>query len=440
MKYLIILFYSVVLFSQQQFKITDFGYTSDVVKVEECRYKFKKEENKFILESNSVTEVQDNYLQKQITESYVEQNKLVTEYTYFYNPDSTLKEINYKPSTNQFAFPLQFIFKYANSKLEKMQIQGISNTFYFYDSQGNLEKEIQKDIQNELVKTTNYKRNVVNATYEKVIQEGDGSTSDFTKEYYEKGLKIKSETKNEDTTFSVEYNYDSNRNISKQTYDDGSTIEYGYEYDKINNPNKIAKFSAAFPDENSFTFIKITFQDGTVSGSNQMDFDFIKKYDLNWRMRDSLLTAYKKIKYTHKNNLSVLKGENNEIEIQDSYDNNYEKVVLLSPSPNHTGLLIFNEVTNKVYFVKDFYFEDFSKNQWHDALQVESPTSIYWILDKKNLISFYQNGAYLDSSRFAIEEDRNPSDLLVKTTDGEIFIMKNINQSQANVLYPLLKK
>ena len=116
-----------------------------------------------------------------------------------------------------------------------MQIQGISNTFYFYDSKGNLEKEIQKDIQNELVKTTVYKRNVANDTYEKVIQEGDGSTSDFTKEYYEKGLKIKSETKNEDTTFSVEYSYDSNRNISKQIYDDGSTIEYGYEYDKKNN-------------------------------------------------------------------------------------------------------------------------------------------------------------------------------------------------------------
>lgn len=440
MKYFFFLFYSIIVFSQQQFRTTDFGYSSDVKKVEESLYKFNKYENKFVLESISVTDVQDTYFQKQIIESYVEQNKLVAEYNYFYNPDSTLKEINYKPSTNQFAFPLQFIFKYANSKLEKMQIQGISNTFYFYDSKGNLEKEIQKDIQNELVKTTVYKRNVANDTYEKVIQEGDGSTGDFTKEYYEKGLKIKSETKNEDTTFSVEYSYDSNRNISKQTYDDGSTIEYGYEYDKKNNPTKIAKFSAAFPDENSFTFIKITFQDGTVSGSNLIDNDFVKKYDLNWRMRDSLLTAYKKIKYSHKNNLSVLKGENNEIEIQDSYDNNYEKVVLLNPSPNHTGLLIFNEINKKVYFVKDFYFEDFPKHEWQDALQVESPTSIYWILDKKNLISFYQNGVYLDSSRFTIEEDRNPSDLLVKTTAGEVFIMKNINQSQANVLYPLLKK
>lgn len=440
MKYFFFLFYSIIVFSQQQFRTTDFGYSSDVKKVEESLYKFNKYKNKFVLESISVTDVQDTYFQKQIIESYVEQNKLVAEYNYFYNPDSTLKEINYKPPTNQFAFPLQFIFKYANSKLEKMQIQGISNTFYFYDSKGNLEKEIQKDIQNELVKTTVYKRNVANDTYEKVIQEGDGSTGDFTKEYYEKGLKIKSETKNEDTTFSVEYSYDSKRNISKQTYDDGSSIEYRYEYDAKKNRTKIAKISPAFPDDNSFTFVKITFNDGTVSGSSELDFNFIKKFDLNWKIRDSLLTAYQKIKYTHKNNLSVLKGENNEIEIQDSYDNNYEKVVLLNPSPNHTGLLIFNEINKKVYFVKDFYFEDFPKHEWQDALQVESPTSIYWILDKKNLISFYQNGVYLDSSRFTIEEDRNPSDLLVKTTAGEVFIMKNINQSQANVLYPLLKK
>lgn len=440
MKYFFFLFYSIIVFSQQQFRTTDFGYSSDVKKVEESLYKFNKYENKFVLESISVTDVQDTYFQKQTIESYVEQNKLVAEYNYFYNPDSTLKEINYKPPTNQFTFPLQFIFKYVNSKLEKMQIQGISNTFYFYDSKGNLEKEIQKDIQNELVKTTVYKRNVANDTYEKVIQEGDGSTSDFTKEYYEKGLKIKSETKNEDTTFSVEYSYDSKRNISKQTYDDGSSIEYRYEYDAKKNRTKIAKISPAFPDDNSFTFVKITFNDGTVSGSSELDFNFIKKFDLNWKIRDSLLTAYQKIKYTHKNNLSVLKGENNEIEIQDSYDNNYEKVVLLNPSPNHTGLLIFNEINKKVYFVKDFYFEDFPKHEWQDALQVESPTGIYWLLDKKNLISFYQNGVYLDSSKFTIEEDRNPSNILVKTTDGEVFIMKNINQSQANVLYPLLKK
>lgn len=440
MKYFFFLFYSIIVFSQQQFRTTEFGYSTDVKLVEENLYKFKKDENKFVLENRYVTEIKDTYFQKQILESYADNSILVGQYEYLYNPDLTLKGINYKPINGQFGYPMQFIYKYANSKLEKVQLQGISNTFYYYDATGLLVKEIQRDVKNQVEKSVIYNRTFDNKKYEKIIKEGEEPSLEITKEFYEDGLKIKSEIKKDDFVSTVNYIYDSNKSLIKQSYDDGSSIEYRYEYDAKKNRTKIAKISPAFPDDNSFTFVKITFNDGTFSGSTELDFNFIKKLDLNWKIRDSLLTAYQKIKYTHKNNLSVLKGENNEIEIQDLYDNNYEKVVLLNSSPNHTGLLIFNEINKKVYFVKDFYFEDFPKHEWQDALQVESPTGIYWLLDKKNLISFYQNGGYLDSSKFTIEEDRNPSNLLVKTIEGEVFIMKNINQSQANVLYPLLKK
>ena len=53
-----------------------------------------------------------------------------------------------------FGYPMKFLFQYEKGKLVKMIIEGISTTYYEYDRTGNLIKEIQKDVKNEVVKET----------------------------------------------------------------------------------------------------------------------------------------------------------------------------------------------------------------------------------------------------------------------------------------------
>lgn len=438
--FVLFFFFCFEIFSQQQFRTSDFGYSNDVVKVEEALYKFDTNEKQFLLASNYTTEIENTYFQKQILVSTYGEKKTVGQYNYKYNSDFTLKEINYQPTEGKFGYPVKFLFNYKNGKLIKTIVEGMSTTFYSYDVDGNLSQEIQKDIRNEVVKTIYYENYKDKNTYIKLLKNGDGTSVDFTKEFYENGLLKRKELVSGDFNSITTYTYDKHKNVLSQVYDDSSRIDFNYEFDTKNNRIKIAKLSEAMPDDNSFTFVKITYKDGTTSGTTSLDLNFVKKHDKLFRQKDSLMQQYQKVVYSKKDYLSVLKGEDNVIEIQDSYDNNFEKVVQLVDTPEHSSLVIFNEVDQSVHFVKGFYLDDFSKHEWHDAIKLESPTRIFWVKDNKFKISFYQDGKYLQNSNFSILDDENPNHLIVKSVDGTTYQIKNIDTSEAGSLYPLFKK
>ncbi len=440
MKNLILIFFSVCSFGQQQFRTSDFGYSDDVIKVEESLYKFNKETKEFARENAYTTEIKNTYFQKQTLESYFGENRLIGEYGYRYNPDFTIREIEYKPIEGKFGYPMKFLFHYEKGKLSKMIAEGMQTTFYEYDKNGNLIKEIQKDLRNEVIKTIWYQDYTNKNAYQKIIKNNEVKDPSTTKEFYENGVLKRKEFVSGDFKSQTNYTYDAYNNVLSKVYDDGSRIDYNYELDAKNNRIKIAKLSQALPEDNSFTFIKITYADGTISGSAELDLDFVKKHDKVFREKDSLMHQYQKVAYSRKDYLSVLKGDEDKIEIQDSYDNNFETVVQLVDTPEHSSLVIFNEVDQSVHFVKGFYLEDFVKHEWHDAIKLESPTRIFWVKDNKYKISFYQDGKYLQSSNFSIQDDENPNHLMVKTVNGEIYQIQNVDTSESGRLYPLFKK
>lgn len=438
--FVLFFFFCSEIFSQQQFRTSDFGYSNDVVKVEEALYKFDSNEKQFLLATTYTTEIENTYFKKQILVSTFGEKKVIGAYEYKYNFDSSLKEIDYQPTEGQFGYPIKFLFKYEKGTLIKTIVEGLSTTFYSYDVDGNLSKEIQKDIRDEVVKTIFYQGYKDKNTYIKLIKNGDGTSADFTKEFYENGLLKRKDFVSDTFKSEIIYTYDIFQNVVSQVYDDGSRIDFGYELDEKKNRIKIAKLSEAMPDDNSFTFVKITYKDGSTSGSTSLDLNFVKKHDKLFREKDSLMQQYQKVEYSKKDYLSVLKGEDNIIEIQDSYDNNFEKVVQLVDTPEHSSLVIFNEVDKSVHFVKGFYLDDFLKHEWHDAIKLESPTRMFWIKDNKLKISFYQNGKYLKSSNFSIHDDENPNHLIVKSADGTAYQIQNIDASEVGRLYPLFKK
>ena len=440
MKNYLLLLFSICGFAQQQFRTSDFGYSDDVVKVEESLYKFDKNQNTFIKENLYTTEITNTYFQKQTLENIFSDGKVVGEYTFFYNPNFILKEINYNPIEGNFGHPIKFIYQHEKGKLKKVIVEHMSSTNYEYDKKGNLIKEVELNAENEPSETVFYQNYIDKKSYTKIKKSGDGSGSDFTNEVYKNGLLIESEFVSDSFKTTTKYSYDQYKNVLSQVYNDSSRIDYNYEFDSKNNRIKIAKLSPAMPEDNSFTFVKITFADGTTSGSTALDLEFIKKHDKLFREKDSLFKEYIKISYSRKDYLSVLKGEENVIEIQDSYDNNFEKVVQFADTPEHSGLVIFNEVDQSVHFVKGFYLDDFAKHEWHDAIKLESPTGMYWVKDNKFKISFYQNGKYLSTSNFSIHDDENPKHLVVKSTDDATYQIQNIETSEAGKLYPLFKK
>ena len=433
-------FYILKLEAQQQFRTSDFGYSDDVVTVEEALYKYDSNEKKFLLANLYTTEIENSYFKKQNITAAFGDKKTVGEYLYYYLPNNQLSKINYNPVEGNFGYPINFLFQYEKAKLVKMVVEGMSTTFFEYDRNDYLVKEIVKDIKNnpvEVVVYTDYKNT---KEFTKIKKSYDGMGQDLTKETYKNGLLMESEFVSDDFKTTTKYSYDNYKNIISQVYNDSSRIDYGYAFDLKKNRIKVAKLSPALPEDNSFTFIKITYSDGTTSGSTTLDLEFVKKHDRLFREKDSLIQTYQKIAYSRNNYLSILKRDDAKFEIQDSYDNDFEKVTQTADTPEHSSLIIFSETDASVHFVKNYYLEDFPKNEWMDAIKLESPTKIFWVKDNKYKISFYQEGKYLESSNFSVENDENPNHLTVNSKDGKVFQIQNIDASEAGMLYPLKLK
>ena len=69
-----------------------------------------------------------------------------------------------------------------------------------------------------------------------------------------------------------------------------------------------------------------------------------------------------------------------------------------------------------------------------------NPSNPRIIKDNKFKISFYQDGKYLQSSNFSIEDDENPKHLVVRSVDGATYQIQNVDASETGRLYPLFKK
>ena len=136
MKHCFLLLFSVVAFAQQNFQVTDFGYSSDVVQIQEALYQFDETQNDYVLSSEYVTTAKDAKFQSQIVSSIISDKKLSGEYKYIYDTDGTLKAINYEPITENWGYPIQVQFQYKNGKVSKMLVENLSNTFYEYNAQG----------------------------------------------------------------------------------------------------------------------------------------------------------------------------------------------------------------------------------------------------------------------------------------------------------------
>lgn len=443
--FLIVCFVKISVFAQQQFRTSDFGYSEDVVKVEEWLYKFHPEERVFKVQNAYTTDFEKSYFKKQKIASFFDEGSSVGEYHYTYNKDKTIAAIVYKPVNGSFGKLTEIHFQYEKGKLKRMVIAGISTTYYEYDAKGNLRKETEKNVYGNVTEITDYFKYTDNKSYEKTKTSYDSNMkpTSVTKETFLKGKIVAKHSQSETLTWKNTFEYDAYGNQMHQLYDDASELRYHYEFDAKNNRIKIAKLSPSQPEDHSFTFVKITYADGTISGDTAVDYDFIKQHDAVFRERDSLLQHHRKVTYSGNNKgyLQLLKGENNDFEVQDTYDNDFTKVVKLLPSPVGFDAIVFCEVDNSTHFAKEFFADTFEKHQWLDLEPLFSPTNMFWMKNGKNKIFLYQNGQFLSTANFSVKPDASDEkDLLLSDSVSNQYLLKAVDEVEVGKLYPIYKK
>ena len=79
------------------------------------------------------------------------------------------------------------------------------------------------------------------------------------------------------------------------------------------------------------------------------------------------------------------------------------------------------------------------KHEWHDAIKLNHQQKYFGLKTNKFKISFYQDGKYLQSSNFSIEDDENPKHLVVKSVDGATYQIQNVDASETEDYIHYLK-
>lgn len=446
MKNIIVFLFSVCCFAQQQFRTSDFGYSDDVVKVEEWLYKFHPEERVFKVQNAYTTDFEKSYFKKQTVAAFFDEGSSVGEYHYTYNKDKTIASIVYKPGNGSFGKLTEIHFHYEKGKLKRMVIAGISTTYYEYDAKGNLRKETEKDVYGNVTEIADYFKYTAPKSYEKTKTSYDANhkVTLTLKETFVNGKVVLKKAQSETLAWKNSFEYDAFGNLIHQHYDDASELRYHYAFGTKNNRIKIAKLSPSQPEDHSFTFVKITYADGTISGDTAVDYDFIKQHDAVFRERDSLLQHHRDVTYsgdTSKGYLQLLKGENNDFEVQDTYDNDFTKVVKLLPFPVGLHAIVFCEVDNSTHFVKEFYADSFERHHWSDLELFASPTNMFWMKNEKNKIFIYQNGQFLSKVNFSVQPDASDEkDLLLSDGVSNQYLLKAVDEVEVGKLYPVYNK
>ena len=233
------IFISIFGFSQEKFTTQDFGLHKNTEKVFSKEFWNDDNENSVFTEEMVFY---NTFLQSKKSKDVINN----TEEKYFYNIDNQLirkeiKQINSEQSeTEKFLYNKQGNLtkkeEYFNGKL-------LYTTEYFYDKNGFLEKEVEKNQKKIVQRSIKYTNRKDDKNYTKISEDfnEDGSLYEKGTLTYENGLVTNEEYNMYDIITKIKNSYNEKGLLTKTEIEGGDTFMYDYEYDTKGNPAKISK-------------------------------------------------------------------------------------------------------------------------------------------------------------------------------------------------------
>ena len=416
-------------FAQEKHLTSDFHLSKDVVKYESVEYKYNAVIKNFEVSETEILEFKEGKL---IQKAYEENSALATIMNrvekYIYNEKGQLIKIEAEGK-----FPYQYNYD-KSGKLIKIVIDRKSEPAsiedFIYDKKGNLIKWVKKTgnyineekLFSDYQSKNNYKykynyykyqKNEILFTEEKVIKNGLEISSQ----------RISLDPKSE--RFST-FSYDNYGNLVEQKVDDGSNYQYILAYDEKGNVIKERSKDVA---ELYSKFSKVTFKDGTTSGSTT----FAPYFTKGIQKPILLMSMNKNPKDTYK----VRKTGPKDFEVQNSKG---EKVSL-KPSEGlileEKDFMFYDANTNEVAVLFGLFTDVYKSNEWYDLVTYNSPTGKYIVINTDWQFFILEKGKGVDVSPYKLHKGIDGNTLVIAENGKEKYFVPHLDQMQALVIYPL---
>lgn len=238
----LIIFISMLGFSQEKLTTQDFGLHKNTEKVVSKELWNDDNENSVFTDEMIFY---NGFLQSKKSKDAINN----TEEKYFYNIDNQLikkeiKQVNSQQSeTEKYLYNKQGDLskkeEYFNGKL-------LYTTEYFYDKNGFLDEEIEKNQKKIVESSVKYINRKKGENYTKISEDfnDDGSLFEKGSLTYENGLLTYEEYNMFDIITKIKNFYNEKGLLIKTEIEGGDTFLYDYEYDTNGNPSKITKISS----------------------------------------------------------------------------------------------------------------------------------------------------------------------------------------------------
>lgn len=412
--------------AQEKHLNSDFNLSKDVVKYETVSYRLGK--TAYEPSETDILEFKDGKLVRKIHKDEDALDLIYnSEESFVYDSSGKLlKVISEKKST----------FFYVYDKKGKL-IQIKQDTKFdpiiedfTYDAKGNLVKWVKKagnfidqekvfydykDSFNYKYKQNQYYYKKSELSFSKIVEikngveisskftnakDGKITTSNFTYDSYKNQIKVENSGGFLSQTF---YGYDSKGNVIKEKCE-----EEGKLYTK---------------------FSKVTFKDGTTSGSTE----FAPYFSVGLQLPLLQLPLNKNPKDTYK----VRKTGPKDFEV---YNSKGEKVSL-QPSEGlileEKDFMFYDAKTNEVSVLFGLYSDAYKSNEWYKLVTYNSPTGKYIVVNSDWHFFILEKGKGIDASPYKLHKGIDGNTLVIAENGKEKYFVPHLNQMQALVIYPL---
>ena len=415
--------------AQEKHLTSDFNLSKDVTKYESVEYKYNAAIKNFEVSQTEILEFKEGKLIKKIHEENSAFAAVMNRVEkYIYNEKGQLIKIEAE-GKNPYQYNYDKTGKLIKIVMDRKSEPALIEDF-IYDKKGNLIKWVKKtgDYINEEKLFSDY-QSKNNYKYKYNYYKYQKNEILFTDEIQVKnGLEISNrhisyEPKSERTSA---FSYDNYGNLVEQKVSDGTVFHYVFAYDEKGNVIKERSNDAA---DLYSKFSKVTFKDGTTSGSTT----FAPYFTKGIQQPILLMPMNKNPKEKYK----VMKTSPTHYEVKNSKG----EIVPINPKESmifeQKDMFFYDAKTNETLVVFGLFTDAYKSNEWYETVTYNSPTGKYIVVNTDWNFFILEKGNVVESSHYKLHKGIDGNTLVIAENGKEKFFVPHLDQMQALVIYPL---
>ena len=227
-----------------------------------------------------------------------------------------------------------------------------------------------------------------------------------------------------ETFYNLEY--DVYGNLIKSSSNANYLYETVYAYDEKGNVIKERSNDAA---DLYSKFSKITFKDGTTSGSTT----FAPYFTKGIQQPILLMPMNKNPKEKYK----VMKTGPTHYEVKNSKG----QIVPINPKESlifeQKDMFFYDAKTNETVVLFGLFTNAYKSNEWYETVTYNSPTGKYIVVNTDWNFFILEKGNVVESSQYKLHKGIDGNTLVIAENGKEKFFVPHLDQMQALVIYPL---